>query len=419
LNPVFFKAKHTSLLTVLLLFILVNVCDGFSTLHHQPHQVKHFSRPQFRFPKVAPYSPSPSGINTVNGRRMATSISNEEGHQGRRDENKIRHNIKTWSSDFWFGFTHVHNHYLELCWGYTRVIALTCLPVILYFVVGIALFPSTTAQTSLALVRVLSMIGALAHKTLFFPPLIILRCLSFLATVTHLAAWAIKNKKNPIQVLWVFLRKLAKGEIGLDRTIVMEPYFNMPIVRILIFAPVLEEILCRYLFDRVWHGSAHWINRLNKRHSSKSAHGSQETKIESADMMANELSIPQRLWFGHKPWVLISSLVFAAAHLNNRSSFIASFDPEMVKSDPHLYMNKRNLISISWALRQAVGAGFISLRVLSPVYLQRGLLASIAAHFAWNLGIMVSFLQLEARLFVRAIKSIRNWVRPHHEKPSQ
>jgi hypothetical protein len=113
LKPVFFKAKHTSLLTVLLLFI-VNVCDGFSTLHHQPHQVKHFSRPQFRFPKVAPYSPSPSGINTVNGRRMATSISNEEGHQGRRDENKIRHNIKTWSSDFWFGFTHVHNHYLEL-----------------------------------------------------------------------------------------------------------------------------------------------------------------------------------------------------------------------------------------------------------------------------------------------------------------
>jgi hypothetical protein len=246
--------------------------------------------------------------------------------------------------------------------------------------------------------------------------------------VTPLAAWAIKNKKNPIQVLWVFLRKLAKGEIGLVRTVVMEPYINMPVVRRLIFAPVLEEMLCRYLFDRVWHGSAHLINRLKKRHTSKTTQGSQETKFESADMMADELSIPQRLWFGHKPWVLISSLVFAAAHLNNRlpfsedhmrSTFIKHFDPERVKSDPHLYMNVGNMISVFWALRQAVGAGFLSLRVLSPVYLQRSLLASIAAHFAWNLGVMVSFQQLWARILVRAIKSFRNWVRPRHEKPSQ
>jgi hypothetical protein len=62
---------------------------------------------------------------------------------------------------------------------------------------------------------------------------------------------------------------------------------------------------------------------------------------------------------------------------------------------------------------------FFSLHVFSPLYQQRGLLASIAAHFAWSLGVLVSFQQLCARIFVRAVKSFRNWVRPRHEKPSQ
>jgi hypothetical protein len=66
-------------------------------------------------------------------------------------------------------------------------------------------------------------------------------------------------------------------------------------------------------------------------------------------MIADELSIPQRLWFGYEPWVLVSSIVFAAAPLNNlwptnednmRSSFIGYFGPEMLKSEPRLsWMN--------------------------------------------------------------------------------
>jgi membrane protease YdiL (CAAX protease family) len=134
-------------------------------------------------------------------------------------------------------------------------------------------------------------------------------------------------------------------------------------------------------------------------------------------MIADELSIPQRLWFGYEPWVLVSSLVFAAAPLNNlwptnednmRSSFIGYFGPEMLKSEPRL-----SWMNVFGPLRQAAGAGFFSLRVFSPLYQQRGLPASIAAHFAWNLGVLVSFQQLGA------VKSVCNCARPRHEKSSQ
>lgn len=174
LMPAFLKAKHTSLLTVLVLLLLVssvNVCDGFSTLHHQPHQIKHFSRLQCRVPaSVVVQSPS-SVLNTVNGHRMSrTTTSSDDGHQGgRRDENKMTGNIKIWSSDFWFGVTHVHNHYLEIVLGYARAVALTRLPAILLFTIGVAHLPSIAEQTRLALVRVLSMFGAISTKLVTYP----------------------------------------------------------------------------------------------------------------------------------------------------------------------------------------------------------------------------------------------------------
>jgi hypothetical protein len=326
-------------LTVLLLLISsVDVCDG----------LKHFSRPQFYGPSVAVLSSS-SVINIVNGHRMSTSTSNEEKHQeGRRDDdNKLTDNIKTWSSDFWFGLTHLHNHYLDLGWGNARAVTLTCLPLILYFVTGIALFPSITEQTRLALARFLSILGAHAIKLYQFPMVIVLRSLSFLANMSIIAAMAIKKKRNPIQVLWFVLRKIAKGEYKY-----VQFAENSSVIDSDLVAPVFEEILYRCLFDRVWHGSSRLITRL-KTHISKSTHGSQGTKIERSDM-ADELSLPQRLWFGCEPWVLVSSLFFAAAtHLNNwwptteaclRSRFIEHYRPEMLKSDPHLWMNFRNFI---------------------------------------------------------------------------
>jgi hypothetical protein len=247
---------------------------------------------------------------------------------------------------------------------------------------------------------------------------IVLRSLSFLANMSIIAAMAIKKKRNPIQVLWFVLRKIAKGEYKL-----VQFAENASVIDSDLIAPVFEEILYRYLFDRVWHGFSRLITRL-KRHIRKSTHGSQGTKIESSDM-ADELSLPaQRLWFGYEPWVLVSSLLFAAAHLNNwwptnedymRSKFSGYYGPEMLKSDPHLWMNFRNFMSIFWALQQAVGAGFFSLHVFTPLYQQRGLPASIAAHLASNLlGAKVKFreIQMHTRFFVRAVKYFRKWTRP-------
>jgi membrane protease YdiL (CAAX protease family) len=439
------KAKYyTSLLTggvlLLLLLLLVvssaDVCDGFSTLHHQPHQVKHFSRPQFRVPSVAVLSPS-SVINTVNGphRMSASTTSNEEGggHQ-----NKMADNInKTWSSDFWFGATYVHNHYLEIYWGLAEVHApLVLLSIILYVVViRFAFLPSIAEQTRLALVRVLSMFGALSNKLMDFPLLIAGESLSFLAIMSIHAAMAIKKKDNPIQAVWLALRKIAKGEIGLVQACEKASYLDVSeawytgLIGLLVIAPLLEEILCRRLFDRVWHGSARLINRL-KRYISKSSttHGSEEKNIETTKNMANELSIPHRLWFGYEPWIIVSSLIFAASHLANwlpihesedrvRSMFIQRFGAERLKSDPKLWMYYRDFTPIFAALLQTAGAGFLSLRVLSPLYQQRGLAASIGAHFAWNLNTLFLLIQLPARIFVRSVKSFRNWVRPRYEKP--
>jgi membrane protease YdiL (CAAX protease family) len=126
--------------------------------------------------------------------------------------------------------------------------------------------------------------------------------------------------------------------------------------------------------------------------------------------------------------VLVSSLFFAAAHLDNwlpinedhmRSSFIRSFGPEMLKSYPQHWINYRDQAPIFWALQQTTGAAFFSLRVLSPLYQQRGLPALIGAHFAWNLGSLSFFTQVCARIFVRAVKYFRNRMRPCYEKPSR
>jgi hypothetical protein len=97
--------------------------------------------------------------------------------------------------------------------------------------------------------------------------------------------------------------------------------------------------------------------------------------------------------------------------------FIQRFGAERLKSDPKLWMYYRDFLPIFAALLQTAGAGFLSLRVLSPLYQQRGLAASIGAHFAWNLNTLFILKQLPARIFVRSVKSFRNWVRPRYEKP--
>jgi membrane protease YdiL (CAAX protease family) len=103
-------------------------------------------------------------------------------------------------------------------------------------------------------------------------------------------------------------------------------------------------------------------------------------KSKAAPMRDGGDDVP--LIFGYTPWVLISSILFACAHIHNHFHDL----PTLLQST----LESRERITISvilGAIQQTLSAGYLSFRVLSPAFEANGLAASIGAHFWWNLNV--------------------------------
>jgi membrane protease YdiL (CAAX protease family) len=125
----------------------------------------------------------------------------------------------------------------------------------------------------------------------------------------------------------------------------------------LIIAPVLEETVFRL--------SLSWIGRL-------------WNAVFSSRRPTAAIDAKETLCFGHRPWVLISSLLFAASHLNNHIPTSSGVDKLLTHGSEHC------LQQMGFGMTQFLVTFFLSLRVFSPIYEKRGLVAAMGAHFMWN-----------------------------------
>ena len=140
---------------------------------------------------------------------------------------------------------------------------------------------------------------------------------------------------------------------------------------VLVVAPVSEELVFRHLSANaryVWERVEMICDR-----KTCGANG------ETANNRPAEQSARKPASLTHRRWILVSSFVFAAAHLNNHI-------PSSDGSDALL----RELgvdgaeKQITMALTQFFVTLFSSIRVFVPVCEDMGLAASMGAHFMWN-----------------------------------
>lgn len=161
--------------------------------------------------------------------------------------------------------------------------------------------------------------------------------------------------------------------------------------------PILEEIIYRYFFYKVWSFLKEKFAN-NKSLSSASQSEDEETT---------------KLWFGLKPWILVSSAIFAAGHFTNHlptksdaeiQSIIEYFTNNIVHpgyntDDPTFALSLSlyktfhiakwryyaKYIPVVRAMIQGFITFVLSVYLLCPAFERRGVLGSIAAHSTWNL----------------------------------
>jgi membrane protease YdiL (CAAX protease family) len=107
--------------------------------------------------------------------------------------------------------------------------------------------------------------------------------------------------------------------------------------------------------------------------------------------------------FGYTPWVLISSILFAASHIYNHFHDL----PTRLQST----LESRERITIGLVLRayaQCLVTGYLSLQVFSPVFEAHGLAASIGAHIWWNINTISAYVTVPVRLVQRQRQLRRN-----------
>jgi membrane protease YdiL (CAAX protease family) len=187
-------------------------------------------------------------------------------------------------------------------------------------------------------------------------------------------------------------------------------------------APIIEEITFRLLFQMAWHKISLLVKQIQKRKQ-------QDGDIVPKDKQANE----DNLWYGAIPWVLVSSLWFGIFHLTNHlpcdpssgghgagmelsrytdtwdgpgeTNFEKVVERWGISKDQHdLYWSTG--ISIVKACCHMTSTTWISLNILCPMYVERGLGASIGAHVAWNFFAAMSVTNTLLRVYIRSCKQL-------------
>ena len=317
--------------------------------------------------------------------------------------------------DFRTGVSYVHNNYLDIYWTiFSRVLAVEAT---LMIGIGITHFVSPYLETLAVSTLVNTLKGLAFVSTLYQIPCLLLLMVPFVVAfygifilgvlVPRLLTRLLVRTRSQyclalaLSIEWLLDRTTLPAYRSIIRwneasqsasfQLSIQEFFQKPGAQfslLVLIGPVLEEFLFRFMFDR-------FQGRLGRLF--KSGRSSNDTRSEVGEAEAPDR---QAFWFQrYKPWVLISSVLFAASHFSNwypnRGSILmddfmgAIVDPSDVG----------RLVS---AVFQMTVALTMSLEVFTPLYMRAGVFTSIGAHMAWNCFSMFAFLNIALRLLWKA-----------------
>jgi hypothetical protein len=282
--------------------------------------------------------------------------------------------VKQSLNNLWFGVTHVLRHYTSIWLLETVGTELVHAPLQLLFRCAADAYPSLYRSFRQWLVSSLITIDKVSFATeaaLF--RLSIPLCLYSVFTIRMPGS---RNKSSH-----------KRSACLLDKSL-----SNLPRTTVVLEAPIIEEILYRLLFHRVWTILSTSIHRILEWYHAKAVR--EDSRISNTTEVSIVTYPHQDLWFGLEPWVLSSSILFGIAHLSNwmplnKKYFfdeLAIFLHLVSRKDEHKYPMRfhkdRQILS---SVYQSQHALVLSLICFVPVYQHRGLMASIGSHAALNL----------------------------------
>lgn len=151
---------------------------------------------------------------------------------------------------------------------------------------------------------------------------------------------------------------------------------------VLVVVPFIEE----FIFRRV-------ILAELKRFWPRAKKKKNKTKPEEAFETHDDNKAPRL--FGYTPWVLISSILFAASHIHNHTRhFLTGL--QFTSGTERLVIRL-----VLRAFAQCLVTCYLSLQVFSPVFETNGMAASLGAHIWWNLNTIYAPVTIPVRVFQR------------------
>jgi hypothetical protein len=337
-------------------------------------------------------------------RHRLSSISLSDGI----DDTKTKHRHECWSN-FQFGATQVHSNYLKILWKNS---ILPSLLVVAPTITVLSLaqyvsphFASVMYYISFCILTGLYNASTKAALLLQLPIGIFLSIYRLLPTFLVVLADYL-----PRQAVILCVRALLFFQMALRRQSQM---MIGAILGGLVWNPLLEEFCYRYVLDRLIGDRS--LLRSQPRPASTlpteefipiPGHSQSVDTTDPSDLVSSKDS-DKELWFGHPPWILLSTFLFATSHLGSwllpdthilaglvQSAIVPLSSQTRVELQPLLQK-----MFLGLALTQSISSWFVSLRVLSPLYQQHGLAASMGAHVVWTISLVTLPIRLFARLF--------------------
>ena len=301
---------------------------------------------------------------------------------------------------FKFGANYVHTNYLDT-WGMIMRRGKLLLPLAAFLFIGVAVLPNSCAHfVSEHLRTVLERGLLLFHST----------PIRLLLAIMHLPYMIVRGIINgglrSLSDITAFITRI------FHRIVINTPKASLgvpSISQVIVVAPIVEELVFRWGLWRLW-----------KLFLTKG--GDKEQSFNESDSDDSQ-SLSR--------WVIVSSLLFSAAHISNRlpvpsvdevASIFPRKDIEDILSNQLFDQNTRALF-MSFAIglheyqmryRPIISTMFqcqlayvMGTSLLCPLFLKHGIWAAVGAHAVWNVCTCTLPFQIPLRLLIRMTRNAK------------
>ena len=364
--------------------------------------------------------------NDVSDKDSATTTTITRSNNWRTigDDNIKLRRVKDFISDVSYGSAQVHQNYIRIFWD--NMTKQTFLFLFL-FAIPLLIFPlfeptiPISAWTQEILLETLTKIASLA-KT--FNRMVTLPITIPINLMLMGPKAFIKILMNPKLFIKLLRNMIMNRPTGNGYDVFSYGLFGLPkslqFFDIFIIAPIIEEIIYRFGFDKI----CSTLKMIQRRIPWESKSKEIDCDDDDDDDDANSQKCPSlktRLWFGHQPWILVSSICFGLSHFSNH----LPLNPETVRSSATTVFELTNekygkepIVAFDWFIAQAstsllfrailevVITTNIALQIYGPLYCKRGIGASIGAHIMFNVNGVFLSTSIGWRLLIRFFRKI-------------